>query len=92
MKYNLDLTHDTYKFLEKLPPKNFKQIFKAILQLLEEPRPNDSISMKGYPGLFRKDIGEYRIIYRIEKETIKIPLIGKRNGNEVYDQLKMIKS
>ncbi len=92
MKYNLDLTHDTYKFLEKLSPKHFKQIFKAILQLLEEPRPNDSISMKGYSGLFRKDIGEYRIIYSIEKETIKIPLIGKRNGDEVYEQLKRLQS
>jgi len=88
MKYKLDITHDVYKFMEKLPPKNFKQIFTAIFEILKDSGLNDSVSLKGYDDLFRKDIGEYRIIYRLEKETVKIPLIGKRNDDEVYKQLK----
>ncbi len=56
--------------------------------LLENPKPYDSTSLKGYPDLRRKDIGEYRIIYKIKDDIVYILLIGKRNDDEVYKQLK----
>jgi len=34
------------------------------------------------------DIGEYRIVYRIEDDTVGICLIGKRNDSEVYKRFK----
>ena len=35
-------------------------------------------------------IGEYRIIYRIQEDILKIALIGKRNDAEVYRQLERL--
>jgi mRNA-degrading endonuclease RelE of RelBE toxin-antitoxin system len=42
---------------------------------------------KGYPDLYRKDVGEYRIIYKFDDETVYVLLIGKRNDDDVYKRL-----
>jgi len=87
MKYQLDIEKDAMNFVKSLPPKQFRQIFMAVMELLEVPRPFDTSSLKGYPELRRKDIGEYRIIYEIEEATIHVLLIGKRNDDQIYRQL-----
>jgi len=53
---------------------------------MENPLPNDSQEMKGYPFL-RNDIGEYRIIYDVREGTLRIVLVGKRNDDEIYKKL-----
>jgi len=74
------------KFLDGLPPKQFRQIIKKVFALLENPRPHDSEELRGYPFL-RTDVGEYRIIYDTQGDTLRLILVGKRNGEEVYRQL-----
>ena len=70
------------KFLDDLPPKQFRQIVKKVFALLENPKPHDSEELRGYPFL-RNDIGEYRIIYDVEGDTLRLILVGKRNDDEV---------
>jgi mRNA interferase RelE/StbE len=82
----LDLSKKTVAFLYKLPPKQFKQVSKKIFSLMANPKPHDSKELKGFPYR-RTDIGEYRIIYRIEENLLKIALVGKRNDSAVYRQL-----
>ena len=43
----LDLTKKTIAFLDKLPPKQFKQISKKIFSLMANPKPHDSKGLKG---------------------------------------------
>ena len=74
------------KFLDDLPPKQFRQIMKKVFALLENPRPHDSEELRGYPFL-RNDVGEYRIIYDVQGDTLRLILVGKRNNAEVYRQL-----
>ena len=74
------------KFLDDLPPKQFRQIVKKVFALLENPRPHDSEELRGYPFL-RNDVGEYRIIYDVQGDTLRLILVGKRNDEEVYRQL-----
>lgn len=82
------LSREVKKFLDTLPPKQFRQIINKIFLLLDNHCPNDSADLKGYP-FKRVDIGEYRIIYDIfEKDVLRIILIGKRNDNAVYLSLK----
>ncbi len=82
----LQLSRESQKFLDNLPPKQFRQIVKKVFFLMENPLPHDSQEMKGYPFL-RNDIGEYRIIYDIQEATLRIILIGKRNDDEIYKHL-----
>jgi len=53
---------------------------------MANPLPHDSKELKGYP--YRgTDIGEYRIIYRLEEDVLKIALVCKRNDSAVYKEL-----
>ena len=74
------------KFLDALPAKQFRQVVKKVFVLLENPRPHDSEELRGYPFL-RNDVGEYRIIYDVQGDTLRLILVGKRNDEEVYRQL-----
>ena len=80
------MSKKTLAFLDKLPPKQFKQVSKKIFSLMANPKPHDSKELKGYP-FRRADIGEYRIVYRVEGDVLKISVVGKRNDSDVYRKL-----
>lgn len=83
----LDLRQRASKFMRKLPPKHRRQISEKILALQNYPLPPDSEWLVGF-SYRRADVGEYRIIYRVEANVLFIPIIGKRNDDEVYKRLK----
>ncbi len=83
----LDLTRDALKFLDELPPRQFKQVTTTILGLLREPEPHDARLLKGY-DYRRVDVGEYRVIYDFAEEEIRVLLIGQRNDDAVYQALR----
>ncbi|KAM3115972.1 type II toxin-antitoxin system RelE family toxin [Phormidesmis sp. 146-33] len=60
---------------------------KKIFSLQAEPRPQDCKQLKGNPGIFWVDQGEYRILYTIENDTVEVFRVGKRNDDEVYENL-----
>lgn len=89
--HNLDFSKQALGFIGLLQIKQKKQIANKIQLLLENPKPQDSKKLKGGDEYFRVDVGEYRIIYSIEKTTIFIFVIGKRNDDEVYRKFKRMK-
>ena len=86
----LNIDKQAVQFTITLQPKQFKQIHKAILELLDNPRPNDSKQLIGYENIFRKDVGEYRIVYRFNEQIVFIMLIDKRNDSKVYKAMKRL--
>ncbi|ABE05272.1 cytotoxin [Rickettsia bellii] len=78
------------KTLERYPEKHQRQVKNKILSLMENPIPNNSKLLVGYPHFHRCDIEEYRIIYNFNESTIYVILVGKRNDSEVYKLLKNI--
>ncbi len=84
----LDINHVTRDFVGDLQAKQYKQIVGAILNLAVNPIPHDSAKLKGYDDLYRKDVGEFRIIYHFDSETLFIILVGNRNDSDVYKKLK----
>jgi mRNA interferase RelE/StbE len=88
----LDGLEAVLDFLKGLQPKIAAQTAKKVLALNVEPLPTDSKALKGYPGLYRVDVGEYRIVYRFDPEPdlIVIILVGKRNDDEVYKRLSRL--
>jgi len=73
------------KFLKRLPPKQARQVARKITELRTNPEPHDSRQLKGKVSAYRRaDVGEYRIIYRVEKDTLNLVVVGKRNDDEAY--------
>ena len=83
----LKTTKSVAKFVKALPAKQFRQVWIKVLELLAEPYPNDSAKLHGY-DFYRVDIGEYRIVYQVVDDCLELILMGKRNDDEVYKQLK----
>ncbi|MBW4583064.1 MAG: type II toxin-antitoxin system RelE/ParE family toxin [Tildeniella nuda ZEHNDER 1965/U140] len=86
-RYALRLTKAAEKELYGLQLKQFRQIVRKIFSLQAEPRPQDCKELKGNPGIYRVDQGEYRILYTIEHDAVNVFRVGKRNDDEVYENL-----
>jgi mRNA interferase RelE/StbE len=80
----IEISRCAEKFVASLPPKHQRQIAVKLQELRGNPRPVDSVQLKSARTHRRADVGEYRIIYSVESETLRIDLIGKRNDSEVY--------
>ncbi|MBE9166123.1 type II toxin-antitoxin system RelE/ParE family toxin [Pleurocapsales cyanobacterium LEGE 06147] len=85
----LDGLETVLDFLKGLQPKIAAQIAKKVLSFNIDPLPTDSKQLKGYPGYYRVDSGEYRIVYRFKpkEDLVEVILVGKRNDDEVYQKL-----
>jgi mRNA interferase RelE/StbE len=88
----LDGLETVLDFLKGLQPKISAQIAKKVLALNIDPLPADSKQLKGYPGYYRVDSGEYRIVYRfhVDEDLIEVILVGKRNDDRVYKKLERL--
>jgi mRNA interferase RelE/StbE len=84
----LDLRSAVLKELSNYPPKHFKQVTLSILGLLRNATPHDSATLTGHPHWRRIDVGEYRVIYHFDADTVHVSVVGKRNDAEVYRLLK----
>lgn len=86
----INLSRSVLKFLKQVPTKHGRQIAMTLESLRENPFPQDSKKLKGVSDYYRVDMGEYRIIYRVDSKgnILIIAFIGKRNDNEVYKKFK----
>lgn len=88
----LDGLETVLDFLKGLQPKIAAQIAKKVMSLNVDPLPADYKELSGYAGYYRVDCGEYRIVYRfnVDEDLVEVILVGKRNDDEVYKQLKRL--
>ena len=65
--------------LRNLPPRQYRQVVSAILDLLADPLPVNSVMVEGTPYR-RLLIGESRVIYTADEESIRLVAAGTRSG------------
>ena len=84
------ITRDAEKAMDKMPDKHFCQVYDAIEALRVDPEPGDSKELISNvtPKRRRKDVGEYRIVYWYDDETLSIDVVGRRNDGDVYKKAK----
>jgi len=85
----IDIARRVEKFQAKLPPKHRRQIAARILDLAGNPGAPDIKKLQG-SDYRRADIGEYRIVYEVAADVLRVLLVGKRNDDEVYKALKRL--
>ena len=83
----LSLSNRSRKSLDKLEPKQLKQVGNKIYSLEKNPRPQDSEIFHGRKDCWRVDQGEFRIVYEFTPALILILAIGPRNDDEIYRQV-----
>ncbi len=91
MTYAIEILRSADKFLEKLSrqqPHDAAAIEDAIEDLGDEPRPHGSTTLKGYSGIWRVRVGNYRVCYRIEDRQLLILVITISTRDNVYEVLR----
>jgi len=73
-----------YKNLEKLPISDQETIAKQISFLLLPHKNNDIKKLKGHQDLYRLRVGNYRIIFSINKKTKQIYISAVGHRREIY--------
>jgi mRNA interferase RelE/StbE len=81
--YQVLLTRQAEKQLDKLDDSQVKPILSAIQHLTSEPRPIGSIKLKGRDG-YRIRAGDYRIIYEIFDSVLIVEVIAIGHRKDIY--------
>jgi mRNA interferase RelE/StbE len=82
----LSLSRASVRFLDTLPPKQYRQVTRKIIMLMANPQPADAERLKGFE-YSRVTAGEYRVIFDVHDGPLRIVAIGKRNDDEVHRRL-----
>ena len=79
--YQIIIKKKAKKFIDKLPANERKRVVSAI-ELL--PNGEDIKKLKGYDGLLRLRVGDYRIIYSVDNGKLVVFVIDIDNRGDVY--------
>lgn len=86
MAWSIKFNKKSEKELSKLDRQTQEKIVKFLLDLEKKDNPRKSgRALKGELGLFwRYRVGDYRIICKIEDETIRILVLSVGHRKEIY--------
>ena len=87
----IKLPNKVEKTLKRIPARQQKQIFTKIEALCLDPEPRGSRIIRGGLAPYRRiKVGNYRVIYFVEDDTLHIVVIDKRNDERVYRQINRL--
>jgi mRNA interferase RelE/StbE len=81
--YTVVVTDKVRKILLRLPELIAEKIEKNLLRLEENPRPTGCKKLKGRSG-YRIRVGDYRIIYEIEDNILRVIVIDLGHRKDIY--------
>ena len=83
-RYTVVFSKRAEKDIHKLPAFAVEKIIPAIISLEANPRPHGCKKLKGYTDLWRKRIGDYRVIYAIEDVILLVDIREIGNRKDIY--------
>ncbi len=85
VKYEVEISENAEKFLEKVLKKDRLRIIEKIDELERNPMPSGSIKLKGYKEvLYRIRSGDYWVVYSIKKDRLVVLIVEIGHRREVY--------
>ncbi len=85
--YSILFKPSVEKDLRPLPKSVVARVMKQIEILRENPIPRQSVKLAGAEQLYRIRVGDYRVIYGVEKEAKQVVVHYVRHRRDVYRQL-----
>lgn len=82
MTYRLVYTRTAYKDIQKLDIVAKKRIKRKIEEYLKDPIINAKKLVNSTTGTYRWRVGNYRVVFDLDKESIVILRVGHRK--EIY--------
>ncbi|TCS71123.1 type II toxin-antitoxin system RelE family toxin [Effusibacillus lacus] len=87
MMYKVIFRKEVEKYIKKLDKPTRLRIRNAILDLAENPYLDINVKpLEGGENLFRKRVGDFRIIFSVENEQLVILIIKVSSRGDVYPE------
>lgn len=83
--YRITFKARAQKELRKLPQNISERVEKAIDELANNPRPRNSKKLINRDNSWRLRIGNYRVLYEIYDNEIKVLIVRIRHRRDVYE-------
>ncbi len=87
MKYRIEFKRSAAKVLRKIPKPDRRRIRDKIDSLAENLPDPATTKLKGDNPFYRVRVGDYRIIYEIQEDTLVILVLKIGHRKEVYKRL-----
>ncbi len=85
--YDISFQPSVEKDLRKLSGENCDRILARIEKLANEPLPMQAVKLKGTDNLYRIRVGDFRIVYEIDRDVKSVLIHYVRHRREVYRNL-----
>jgi mRNA interferase RelE/StbE len=85
--YKVVLKPSVEKDLRVLPKTVVARVFQHLEKLGDDPFPRLSVKLAGAEQLYRLRVGDYRIVYSVDKARRQIAVHYVRHRREVYRNL-----
>jgi mRNA interferase RelE/StbE len=82
--YRIEVTPAARRDLANLPRNILQRVDRKILALAADPFPVGTKKLEGADEFFRLRVGDYRVIYRVERRHLVILIVRIRHRKEVY--------
>lgn len=83
--FTLRFSRQAHKFLEKQSPDVRNRIRTALLELAKDPLANRQVKrLAGTDALLRLRVGDFRVVFSVEQETLLILIIAIGNRGDIY--------
>ncbi len=84
MRYSIEFQPTARKALHSLPQTVQVRIGRAINALAEEPHPPGSNKLSGKHDIWRLQVGDYRVLYTVERGRLVILVLKVGHRRDVY--------
>jgi len=72
------------KDLRSLSKSTIKRVFKQIEELAKDPLPRKALKLEGGEDLYRIRVGDYRIVYGVDRAGRQVIVHYVRHRRDVY--------
>ena len=79
--YSYIIKKPAKKFIDRLPKSEQKRLVAAIERLPDE---GDIKTLRGYDGLYRLRVGQYRVIFSVDNGSLIVYVIDADSRGDIY--------
>jgi mRNA interferase RelE/StbE len=84
MSYTVEFARSTLREFKALERSTQRRIATHIDRLAHDPFPPGCKKLKGEPGHYRIRVGDYRVVYRVERSRVTIVVVKIGHRRDVY--------
>ena len=82
--YQVEMSPAAEHALRKLDKPTARRLVIAIAALGRQPRPPASTPLVGHPGVLRRRVGDYRIVYRVRDDHLIVLVLDIGHRRDIY--------